>query len=69
MAQHLMLSYNGVYPSQALLGVPPRDLYEGNSEALDSYIGSVEYEPDAMGCALRLRFLAKSANDSNHNRG
>ena len=61
MAQNMLPSYSGVSPAQALLGVPPRDLYEGNSEALDSYIGSVESEPDAMERVLRLRLLAKDA--------
>ena len=61
MAQNLLLSYDGVSPSQALLGVPPRDLYETDSSTLDSSIGSVSSTPDAMDCALRLRMMAKGA--------
>ena len=52
---------NCVSPSQALLGVPPRDLYETDNSTLDSYIGSVSSSADAMECALRLRLLAKDS--------
>ena len=59
MAQNLLLSYNGVCPAQALLGIPPRNLYDPGSDTLDSYLGAIEHPTDAVECALCLRLMAK----------